>query len=206
MGKSVKLLGSILLLGILTPGVPSALSLPTYSQDTGVDPGVARVEEVLKDLQENEKSEKPQSKTYTLAESDLNAYFEAQLEKNEYKGVDALAVRLKQHSNLVTTLDINMDELDLGQQDFSVLLFLQVAGSHPKVEIAGEFIVEDGVGTYRAKTMLFNGVTVPPAFVQTVLTSVGRSYESPFDPSQPFEMPYRIKTVKIEVGQVTIQT
>ena len=202
----MKLLVSILLLGLLTAGVPIALSLPARSQDTVVDTGVEKVEAVLKDLQENEKSEKPQSKTYTLAESDLNAYFAAQLEKNEYKGVDALAVHLKQHSNLITTLDMNLDELDLGQEGFAVLLFLQMAGSHPKVEIAGEFIVEDGVGTYRAKTMLFNGVTVPPAFVQTVLTSVGRSYESPFDPSQPFEMPYRIKTVKIEAGQVTIQT
>ena len=206
MQQSLKLLGSILLLGVLAPGVPSALSLPAQSQDTGVDPGVEKVEEVLRDLQENEKSEEPQSKTYTLAESDLNAYLEAQLKKNEHKGVDALAVRLKQHDNLITTLDLNMDELELGQQDFAVLLFLKIAGSHPKVEIAGELIVEDGVGTYQVKTMLFNGFTVPPALVQTVLTSVSRSHEPPFDPSQPFEMPLRIKTLKIEPGKVTIYT
>ena len=206
MQQSLKLLGSILLLGVLAPGVPSALSLPAQSQDTGVDPGVEKVEEVLRDLQENEKSEEPQSKTYTLAESDLNAYLEAQLKKNEYKGVDALAVRLKQHDNLITTLDLKMDELELGQQDFAVLLFLKIAGSHPKVEIAGELIVENGVGTYQVKTMLFNGFTVPPALVQTVLTSVSRSHEPPFDPSQPFEMPLRIKTLKIEPGKVTIYT
>ncbi len=206
MKHSLRVLGSILLLSVLAPGIPIGLSVPAQSPDTGVDPGVVKVEEILKDLQENERSEKPESKTYTLAESDLNAYFEAQLEKNEYKGVDTLAVRFSQHSNLITTLDVNLDELELGQQDFVVLLFLKMTGNRPKVEIAGELIVEDGVGTYQVKTMIFNGLTVPPAFVSTVLTSVGNSHEPPFDPNQPFEMPYRIKTVTIETGQVTIQT
>ena len=206
MKQSLKVLGSILLLGILVPGVPIGLSLPAQSLDTEVDPGVKKVEEVLKDLQENEQSEEPQSKTYTLAESDLNAYLEAQLKKNEHKGVDALAVRLNHDNNLITTLDVNMDELEMGQQDFAVLLFLQMIGSRPKVEIAGELIVEDGVGTYQVKSMLLNGTTVPAALLQTVLTSFGRSHEPPFDPSQPFEMPYRIKTVKIEAGQLTIHT
>ena len=204
MKQSMKLLGSILLLAVLDPGMPSALSLPAQSTDTGVDPGVERIDEVLRDLQENEKSEEP--KTYTVAESDLNAYLEVELKKNEYKGVDALAVRLEQDTNLITELDMNMDELELGQQSFLVLLFLQMAGSHPKVEITGELIVEDGIGTYRVKTMLFNGVTVPPALVETVLTSVGRSSEPPFDPSQPFEMPYRIKVVMIEDGKAIIHT
>ena len=206
MEQSLRVLASILLLGVLAPGVPIGLSLPAQSPDTGVDPGVEKVEGVLRDLQENEQSEEPESKTYTLAESDLNAYLEAQLKKNEYKGVDALAVRLRQHSKVITTLDVNMDELDLGQQDFAVLLFLKMAGSRSRVEIAGELIVEDGVGTYRVKTMIFNGLTVPPALVPTVLASVGRSHEPPFDPNQPFEMPYRIRTVKIEAGLVTIQT
>ena len=109
MEQSLKVLGSILLLGILAPGVPVGLSLPAQSLDTEVDPRVEKVEEVLKDLQENEQSEEPQPKTYTLAESDLNAYLEAQLKKNEHKGVDALAVRLNHDNNLITTLDVNMD-------------------------------------------------------------------------------------------------
>ncbi len=208
MKQSLKVLGSILLLGVLAPGVPNGLSLPAQSLDTEVDPGVERVEEVLKDLQENELSKEPQSKSYTLAESDLNAYLEAQLKKNEHKGVDALAVRLNPDNNLITTLDVNMDELEMGQQGFAVVIFLQIwmIGSRPKVEIAGELIVEDGVGTYQVKSMLLNGTTVPAALVQTVLTSFGRSQEPPFDPTQPFEMPYRIKTVKIEAGQFTIHT
>ena len=206
MKQSLKMLGSILLLGVLAPGVPNGLSLPAQSLDTGVDPGVERVEEVLKNLQENELSKEPQSKSYTLAESDLNAYLEAQLKKNEHRGVDALAVRLNPDNNLITTLDANMEELQMGQQDFAVLIFLQMIGSRPKVEIAGELIVEDGVGTYQVKSMLLNGTTVPAALVQIVLTSFGRSQEPPFDPTQPFEMPYRIKTVKIEAGQFTIHT
>ncbi len=79
-------------------------------------------------------------------------------------------------------------------------------GSRPKVEIAGELTVEDGVGTYQVKSMLLNGTTVPAALIQTVLTSFGRSQDPPFDPTQPFQMPYCIKTVQIEAGQVTIQT
>ena len=208
MEQSLKVLGSILLLGILAPGVPVGLSLPAQSLDTEVDLRVEKVEEVLKDLQENEQSEEPQPKTYTLAESDLNAYLEAQLKKNEHKGVDALAVRLNHDNNLITTLDVNMDEVEMGQQDFAVLIFLRMIslGSRPKVEIAGELTVEDGVGTYQVKSIILNGTTVPTALVQTVLTSFGRSQDPPFDPTQPFQMPYRIKTVQIEAGQVTIQT
>ena len=206
MEQSLKVLGSILLLGILAPGVPVGLSLPAQSLDAEVDARVEKVEEVLKDLQENEQSEEPQPKTYTLAESDLNAYLEAQLKKNEHKGVDALAVRLNHDNNLITTLDVNMDEVEMGQQDFAVLIFLQMIGSRPKVEIAGELTVEDGVGTYQVKSMLLNGTTVPAALIQTVLTSFGRSQDPPFDTTQPFQMPYCIKTVQIEAGQVTIQT
>jgi hypothetical protein len=168
MEQSLKVLGSILLLGILAPGVPVGLSLPAQSLDTEVDPRVEKVEEVLKDLQENEQSEEPQPKTYTLAESDLNAYLEAQLKKNEHKGVDALAVRLNHDNNLITTLDVNMDEVEMGQQDFAVLIFLRMIslGSRPKVEIAGELTVEDGVGTYQVKSIILNGTTVPTALVQ----------------------------------------
>ena len=205
MTRASKLLGSLLCLGLLILGAPLRPTVSAQAPSDGTDAGVERVEEVLRDLQENDRSEEPMSKTYTLGESDLNAYLESQLRKHQHKGVEVLEVRLQQDRRLRTILDMNMDEIQLGQ-DLAILILLNMVGNRPKVEMEGELTVEDGLGTYQVKSMLLSGNEVPAYLIETVLTSIGRSQEPPFDPSQPFEMPYRIKSVKIELGRVTIQT
>jgi hypothetical protein len=42
--------------------------------------------------------------------------------------------------------------------------------------------------------------------VNSILSSVGRQQDPPFDPSEPFDIPYGIKTIRVQQGKIRIDT
>jgi hypothetical protein len=174
------------------------------SPNPAVDPRAQRVERIFNEIEENHVNGRNPGKTYLLEEEELNAYLSEKLREQKRKDVEKIGVRL--HDKTFTThIQVNMDEVQV-KDTMTATLFKALFRGRQKVEVDGELKTNNGQGTYEVQRARVNDVGVPAVVVNTILTSVGRQQDPPFDPSEPFDMPYGIKNIRVQQGKLRIDT
>lgn len=164
-----------------------------------------KVEGILQELETNHESGKVPAKTYVMTQPELNAYVKAKLQEQDRKGVEDFSIQLKQ-GTFVTLMIVNMDEVELKGDSMTLNLFKALLSGNQTLEVEGRLVTENGMGNYTVERARLNNMPVPASLVNMILSSVGKRQDPPFDPTEPFEMPYSIKNVTITTGQVAIRT
>lgn len=74
------------------------------------------------------------------------------------------------------------------------------------VTAAGTLTTRDGTGQFQLQSAEISGVTVPKAVLQELLSFYSRSAENPngIDMDEPFELPSRIREIRVGAGTSTI--
>jgi len=74
------------------------------------------------------------------------------------------------------------------------------------VTAAGRLTTKDGIGQFQLDSAEISGVTVPKAVLQELLTHYSRTPENPagIDMDAPFELPSRIREIRVGSGTSTI--
>lgn len=74
------------------------------------------------------------------------------------------------------------------------------------VTAAGTLTTRDGTGQFQLQSAEISGVTVPKAVLQELLSFYSRSAENPngIDMDAPFELPSRIREIRVGAGTSTI--
>jgi len=74
------------------------------------------------------------------------------------------------------------------------------------VTAAGRLTTKDGIGQFQLDSAEISGVTVPKAVLQELLTHYSRTPENPagIDMDAPFELPSRIREIRVGTGTSTI--
>jgi hypothetical protein len=74
------------------------------------------------------------------------------------------------------------------------------------VTASGKLTTKDGVGQFQLESAEISGVTVPKAVLQELLTYYSKSPESPNGISMeaPFELPARIREIRVGAGTSTV--
>ena len=170
----------------------------------GVD-SIKEVERVLGQLVDNSALEEVPKRTYKLSEIDLNSYLSFQIQKTKRRGLENVSVSLKQGS-FVTMVEMNMSQIQLKDKSLTAsMLSALLQGAHT-LEVEGQLNVQEGIGKYQVQQASLDGIELPVSMVEMVLSTLGRQQDPPFDPVEPFPMPYGISTVDVQLGRVTIET
>jgi hypothetical protein len=74
------------------------------------------------------------------------------------------------------------------------------------VTAAGRLITKDGKGQFQLESAEISGVTVPKAVLQELVSYYSRTPENPagIDMDAPFELPARIREIRVGSGSSTI--
>ncbi|MBI4444555.1 MAG: hypothetical protein HY645_01495 [Acidobacteria bacterium] len=178
-------------------------------QETNVaefaDPRVEKIEGVLKQLESNHTSGTGANRSYLMTEPDLNSYLEAKVRQNDPKGVKDLKVYLK-GGVFTASVVMDLNDLELKGDPMTLNLFKALLTGNPRVELDGRLTTHEGQGTYTLEGARINDMPVPPAVVNALIKTIGKKQDPPFDPTEPFEMPWGIKSVTIELGKLTVRT
>ncbi len=169
------------------------------------DPAAERVEKMLDELEAREKAQDKEKRTYILTESDLNAFLAAKIKERPRKDVESLRIEMKE-AIFTTFLKVNFDEVDIKGDSVTKSLLKALLRGTQTIEFDGRLKTEDGKGTYEVERATLNGMPLPPSLVNSILSAVGRRQDPPFDPMEPFDLPYGIKTVKVSPGKATLET
>ena len=163
---------------------------------------IKEVERILGQLVDNSTLEEVPKRTYKLSETDLNSYLSFQIKKTKRKGLENVSVSLKQ-GGFVTVVEMNMSQIQLKDKSLTAsMLSALLQGAHT-LEVEGQLSVQEGIGKYQVQQASLDGITLPSSMV---LSTLGRQQDPPFDPVEPFPMPYGISTVDVQLGRVTIET
>lgn len=164
---------------------------------------VQKVERIIKELQDADRNGLSAPATHTLTESELNAYLRYHLARERREDIKSVQVNLREDSFL-TTLVVDLDHVQM-QGDTSALALLgSLLSSTQKLEVEGTLKTADGRARYEVLSAHLNGIPVPASVVNSLLSSAGRKQHPPFDPTQPFDLPWNIKRLEVRPGLVTI--
>ncbi len=169
------------------------------------DPGVAKVARILEELRENDEQGTVANKTYQVTEEELNAFLSAQLHQQHQKAVESIALLLKK-GTFLTRAEVNVDELQFPVDDVTTAYLRLLLKGIQTLEIEGKLEAENGLATYRVQEARLSGITLPALLVNNLLSSLGKKNDPPFDPTQPFEMPYGIQSFTFQPGKVMMVT
>ncbi len=194
------ILGLLLIVGCL---YFTAESRPQAGQAS--DPGVAKVTRILEELRENDEQGTVPNKTYQVTEEELNAYLSAKLHQGHQKAVESIALLLKE-GTFLTRVEVNVDELQFPVDDVMTGYLKLLLKGIQTLEIEGTLEAEKGLATYRVQEARLSGIPIPARLVNNLLSSLGKKNNPPFDPTQPFEMPYGIQSFAFQPGNVMMET
>ncbi len=194
------ILAAILLLG------SSTALLPVRSSADSPEAAAKRVEDVLTELETREKANHRESRTYVLAEPDMNAYLASEIAKRERKDVERLVVKMNDQNRFVTSLTVNLDKVDVKTDSMTGAIFRAFLRGTQTIELDGKLTTEKGKGTYEVQSASMNGVPLPSTLVNAIISAVGKQQDPPFDPTEPFDLPYKIQTIEVSSGKTTIKT
>jgi len=169
------------------------------------DPGVAKVTRILEELRENDEQGTVPNRTYQVTEEELNAYLSAQLYQQHQKAVESIALFLKE-GTFLTRVEVNVDELQFHGDDVTTGYLRLLLKGIQILEIEGKLESENGLATYRVQEARLSGIPIPARLVDNLLSSLGKKNDPPFDPTQPFEMPYGIQSFTFQLGKVMMET
>jgi len=194
------ILGLLLIVG--WPGF-TAESRPQPGQAN--DPGVAKVTGILEELRKNDEQGTVPNRTYQVTEEELNAYLSAQLHQQHQKAVESIVLLLKE-GTFLTRVEVNVDELPLQGDDVTIGYLMLLLKGIQTLEIEGKLETENGLATYRVQEARLSGIPIPARLVNNLLSSLGKKNHPPFDPTQPFKMPYGIQSFTFQPGTVIMET
>ena len=169
------------------------------------DPAAERVEKMLDELEARENAQDKEKRTYILTESDLNAFLAAKIKERPRKDVESLRIEMKEEF-FTTFLRVDMDQVDIKGDSMTKSLLKALFRGKQTIEFDGRLKTDNGKGTYEVERATLNGMPLPPSLVNSILSAVGRQQDPPFDPMEPFDLPYAIKTVKVSPGKATLET
>ena len=169
------------------------------------DPGVAKVTGILEELRKNDEQGTVPNRTYQVTEEELNAYLSAQLHQQHQKAVESIVLLLKE-GTFLTRVEVNVDELQFPVDDVTTAYLRLLLKGIQTLEIEGKLEAENGLATYRVQEARLSGIPIPARLVNNLLSSLGKKNDPPFDPTQPFEMPYGIQSFTFQPGKVMMET
>ncbi len=186
----------------------AALSLgqtPSSRPTVSPDPAAERVEKMLDELEAREQAQDKEKRTYILTEPDLNAFLAAKIKERPRKDVESMRVEMKD-AIFTTFLKVDLDQVDIKGDSMTKSLLKALLRGKQTIEFDGRLKTDNGKGTYEVERATLNGMPLPPSLVNSILSAVGRQQDPPFDPMEPFDLPYGIKTVTVSPGKATLET
>jgi len=163
------------------------------------------VEKMLAELEARENIQDNERRTYTLTESDLNAYLAAKMKERPQRDVESLTVQMKE-GFFTTHLKVDFDRVEIKGDSMTETLVRTILRGKQTIDVDGRLVTENGKGTYHVDRASLSGIPLPPSLVNSILSSVGRRQDPPFDPTEPFDLPYSLKTIRVTSKKAILET
>jgi hypothetical protein len=154
----------------------------------------------LQDFAATPPSAKRQDTDFTQEE--LNSYLALELSPKYHPSLKTLTLRFEE-ARLQATAVVDFDRLGMNAKGLARLFARLLSGTHT-LTMRGKLRTESGKGSFVLDEARFDDTTLPNFLVEEIVSAVGSRQKPPFDPMQPTQMPYRIKTVDVRANHIVV--
>ncbi len=163
-----------------------------------------KVEKILDTIESRNKTDQTAGPRYKITESELNSYLSYLVEKENVQGVEALFVKLHDGS-LSTYTVVNVDNVPQKDKDRVTRILMQtILAGKQYLSADGSLVAHNGIGQYTLTGARINEVDIPPAIVNSLINTVTRKQNPPFDLTKPFKLPYNIREAVVKPGYLEV--
>jgi hypothetical protein len=177
------------------------------AQNPGPDPGVSRAAadscaKKVKGLQDFAAAPAKKSLETTLSQDEINSYLALELSPSYHPSLKSLVMRFEE-DRLQGVALVDFDKLGMNAKGLARLFAGLLSGTHT-LTMKGKLRTEGGKGSFVLDEAQFDGTTLPNFLVEQIISAVGSRQKPPFDPVQPTQMPWGIKTVDVHAGRIVV--
>jgi hypothetical protein len=143
-------------------------------------------------------------KTFRIPESDLNAFVTEEVARHRVSAVEKVVVLLLD-GHFSAELLVDTEQLEFEDSMTGALLQSMLKGKQT-LKLEGVVSGAGGTGRYETRRAWLNGVALPASLVDTILKTIGKRQDPPFDPTRPFNLPSGIQDITLYPGEVEVKT
>ena len=154
----------------------------------------------------NQKQARPSGPVTTpISDAEINAYLEYGAKAQVPAGIVEPRLNALGEGRVGGQATVDLDAVRKQKQRGWLDPMSYLTGRLP-VTAAGRLTTKDGIGQFQLDSAEISGVTVPKAVLQELLTHYSRTPENPagIDMDAPFELPSRIREIRVGTGTSTI--
>jgi hypothetical protein len=153
----------------------------------------------------NEKRARAGTQATPISDAELNAYFEYQAKDQIPPGIVEPRLSALGDGRVGGQALVDLDAVRKQKQRGWLDPMSYLTGSLP-LTASGLLITKDGVGRFQLESAEISGISIPKSFLQELLAYYSRTPENPkgIGMDDPFELPARIREIRVDRGQSTI--
>jgi hypothetical protein len=142
------------------------------------------------------------AQTTQISDAELNAYFKYNAKDQIPVGIVDPTINAIGDGRLSGRAVVDLDAVRTQKQRGWLDPMAYLTGRLP-VTASGTLTTQNGIGKFNLESAEVSGVSIPKSFLQEMLSHYSRTQENPagINMDDPFELPSRIKEIK--VGQAT---
>lgn len=142
-------------------------------------------------------------KTTQFSQDEINSFIALELQSNFSGSLKKLQIRFKEN-NLQIDAVVDLDSFGAASARLSEKLLAAVMSGIHSLSATGRLHAKGGKAYFEFTEAYLDGHILPKFLVEEIISGVGRRQEPPFDPLQPFQIPYHIKSVDVKPGMIII--
>ena len=145
------------------------------------------------------------SQTTQLSDSELNSYIRYHLREQVPAGIVEPTLNAVGDGRVRGGATIDLDAVRKSRQRGWIDPMNFLTGSLP-LTAAGVLVTQNGVGRFQLESAEISGITIPKSLVQELLSHYSKTAENPGGISldDPFELPARIKEIRVGRGEAMV--
>jgi hypothetical protein len=151
-------------------------------------------------------STQPAARRTPVTESEVNSFLEYHARSEMPPGVLEPVVTIEEAGHLRGRALVDLDEVKKANAGEGGLGMLTLLSGRVPVEATGTLRTSNGVAQFELEQALVNGVPVPKALLQQVVSYYSRTPENPegIDLEAPFPLPVNIRQIETLKGQAIV--
>jgi hypothetical protein len=145
------------------------------------------------------------AKATEITDAEINSYFRYNAKDQIPTGIVDPVLNAVGNGRITGRAIVDLDAVRSQKQRGWLDPLGYLTGKLP-VTAAGLLSTQNGVGRFQLESASISGVTIPKTVLQELLSYYSRSPENPagINMDEPFELPARIREIKVGQGQATI--
>jgi len=138
-----------------------------------------------------------------ISQEELNSYLALDLSQKYHPSVKRLVISFEnERLHGIALLDFDLIG-SLSEGLLPKIVNMLLTGKHI-VAARGQVQSSNGMAAFHLEQAWLDGNTLPSLIIEEIIATVCKKQRPPFNPFQPSEMPYRIQSIELRKGFVTI--